>query len=84
MVLNSFIFQYLRMVFDQKLENRCSQKKMKSAPVGTLGVSMIPRRVWLIFGPKFKLIPKNPILGRCSDRSSLFGQSLGPPSRNNS
>jgi hypothetical protein len=38
---------------------------MKSAPVGTfLGskrLSTIPRRIRLIFGPKFKLIPKNPI-----------------------
>jgi hypothetical protein len=36
MVLNSLIFRDFRPVFDQKLEMGCSQKKMKSAPIGTI------------------------------------------------
>jgi hypothetical protein len=56
---------------------------MKSAPVGARPFSMIPGRVWLIFGPKFKPNPKNPISSTFRDRRSLFGQSLGPPSLNN-
>jgi hypothetical protein len=48
MILNSFIFRDFRPVVDQKLGMGCSQKKMKSAPVGTF--STIPRRVWLISG----------------------------------
>jgi hypothetical protein len=84
MVLNSLIFRDFRPAFDQKLEMECSQKKMKSAPIGTGRSSMIPRRVWLIFEPKFKLITKDPILCRCRDESSLFGQSLGTTSLNNS
>jgi hypothetical protein len=67
MVLNSLVFWDFRPVFDQNLVMGCSQKKMKSATIGTSRFSMIPRRVWLIFGPKFKLIPKNPTLRRCRD-----------------
>jgi hypothetical protein len=61
MVLNTFIFRKFRPVFDQKLKVGCSKKKMKSVPVGTGRFSMIPRRLWLIFVPKFELIP-NPYI----------------------
>jgi hypothetical protein len=44
--------------------------------------SIIPRRVWLI--SRVQADPQNPMLSRCRDRCSLFGQSLGPPSLNSS
>jgi hypothetical protein len=77
--MNNLTFWDFRPVFDQKLEMAmgCSQKT-ESAPVGTSPFSMIPRRAWLISGPKLILIPKNRTLGRCKGGRSLFGQSLGP------
>jgi hypothetical protein len=73
MVLSNSTVRDFRPVFNQRLEMGCSQKKTKSEPIGTQRFSMIPRMVWLIFGHKFKLIPKNHILSRYRDRSSLLG-----------